>query len=123
MQSLSSQAEYGEIVTDVAVEKRNEVASERALAVANACVATFIDLGVAERTYTVTTDTSLYGSPIEALEDGPLNPYDIIRYSDRYPTYVAGGQTDDAAAVASNMLALDLQIELNQTNGISVQSV
>lgn len=107
MQTIDSQSEYGDIVTQLANEFRQEIKDGAARSVANHVIAGF---EIHDSEPVVLHGVEYEGGPVEALDEA-LNPYDVLVWSnaDNLPEEHSGGYRDQAAGRAAEALTLDLQ--------------
>jgi len=110
MYSLDSQSEYERIVAELAEEYDTEIDNHAVREVANAVTATF---DVVDHEATVQHAATVWGERVEATDSEALDPYEVIQYSEASIPMadVSGGQHDQAAARAAQMLARDLAEE------------
>jgi len=118
MQRLYDQEEYQHIISELADEFAASIDNGCALDVATGVMVSYIDLGTMEHTVTVSSVAEVNGGSVQALDNEPLVPYDIITYSEQYPRHVFSRSTADTASmVAAHMLAMDLNDERNYRDG------
>jgi len=118
MQRIYDSDEYDHIVSELALEFQSEVDRGQSKEIAEAAIATYMDLGETRRVITINTNAEVYGSQIATLQGEVISPIDVIRHSEQYPSHeLSRGVADTMTTVAVAMLARDLNDERGYHDG------
>lgn len=106
MRYIYSPGEYETLVADIGNEYCAQVQAGRAKELADAAIVDYVDH--ARTGITVTESARVFGEPLHVLDREQLSPYDVIRYSEQYPSTLLKHQDPSATELAKEMLVMDL---------------
>ncbi len=106
MRYIYSPGEYNTIIDAVGDEYCAQVRAGRANELADGMLVSYVNTNSGG--VTVTESARVFGEPLHVLDREQLSPYDVIRYSEQYPSRLLQHHDVGIRELATEMLARDL---------------